>query len=315
VELRQLEHFIAVAEERSFTRAAGRVHLVQSALSVSIRALERDLGTRVFERSTHHVSLTDAGEALLPEARRTLAAAEQARDAVSAVQGIVRGTLRIGIMQSLTLVDVASLLARFHDLHPRVEIQTRPAPGGSVALAEDVRRGRLDCAFVSLPGGIPSGLSITPLATEPFFLFAARGRLPSGGKDLTLRDLEGAGFVDFPPGWGTRVAIDQAFAAAGFERSVEVEVADVSTYVELVRAGLGLGFLPRSMFASSAMYLDSCAISSIPLWNVGLAVSVGTPPTAAATAFLALVHGGDEPVIQADRSAVQTRARPASEKA
>src|ERR1700722_2579297 len=147
MELRQLEHFVAIAEERSFTRAAGRVHLGQSALSVSIRALERDLGVRIFERSTHQVALTDAGEALLPEARHLLTAAVRARDAVAAVRGIVRGTLRIGIMQSLTLVDVASLLARFHDLHPGVEIRTRPALGGSVSLADEVRRGRLDCAF------------------------------------------------------------------------------------------------------------------------------------------------------------------------
>ena len=299
MELRQLEHFVAIAEEHSFTRAAGRVHLVQSALSVSIRALERDLGVRVFERSTHHVSLTDAGEALLPEARRTLAAAERARDAVSAVQGIVRGTLRIGIMQSLTLVDVASLLARFHDLHPGVEIRTRPAVGGSVALAEEVRRGRLDCAFVSLPGGIPSGLSITPLASEPFFLIAAPDRLPGDGTDLTIRDLDGAGFVDFPPGWGTRVTIDQAFAAAGFERSVEVEVADVTTLIELVRSGLGFGFLPRSMFGSREALLDACVIPTIPQWEVALAVPVSVPPTAAAKSFLELIGGGDESPSQA----------------
>jgi DNA-binding transcriptional LysR family regulator len=292
MELRQLEHFVAIAEERSFTRAAGRVHLVQSALSVSIRALERDLGVRVFERSTHHVALTDAGEALLPEALRTLAAAEQARDAVSAVQGIVRGTLRVGIMQSLTLVDVASLLAHFHVRHPGVEIRTRPAIGGSVALAEEVRRGRLDCAFISLPGGVPSGLSITRLASEPFLLLAAPDRLPPDGADLTLRDLDGAGFVDFPSGWGTRVAIDQAFAAAGLGRSVEVEVADVTTLIELVRSGLGLGFLPRSMLGARDAFLDAREIPGIPDWDVVLAVSVGAPPTAAARSFLQLIGGG-----------------------
>lgn len=290
MELRQLEHFVAIAEERSFTRAAGRVHLVQSALSTSIRALERDLGVRVFERSTHHVALTDAGEALLPEARRALAAAEQARDAVLAVRGAIRGTLRIGIMQSLTLVDVASLLARFHDLHPGVDIRTRPAIGGSAALADEVQRGRLDLAFISLPGGVPSGLSITPLAGEPFVLLAAPGRLPGGGVGLTLRDLEGADFVDFPTGWGTRAVIDRAFAASGSERSVGVEVADVATFIELVRAGLGLGFLPRSMLGSRGANLETCAIPSVPQWEVVLAIPVNAPPTAAARSFLDLIE-------------------------
>src|SRR3979490_507345 len=112
VELRHLEHFVAVAEERSFTRAAARIHLVQSALSVSIRSLERELGSRLFKRTTHPAELTDAGGALLVEARRTLAAAEAARDAVAAVHGGVRGTVRVGIMNSLaSLVDLGNLLA------------------------------------------------------------------------------------------------------------------------------------------------------------------------------------------------------------
>jgi DNA-binding transcriptional LysR family regulator len=75
MELRHLEHFVAVAEERNFTRAARRLHLVQSALSVSIRSLERELGTQLFERTTREVKLTDTGRVLLPEARRTLDAA------------------------------------------------------------------------------------------------------------------------------------------------------------------------------------------------------------------------------------------------
>src|ERR1700710_1399282 len=87
VELRNLEHFVAVAEEQSFTRAAARIHLVQSALSVSVRTLERELGAQLFERTTHSVQLTDSGAALVVEARRTLAAADVARDAVAAVRG------------------------------------------------------------------------------------------------------------------------------------------------------------------------------------------------------------------------------------
>jgi DNA-binding transcriptional LysR family regulator len=133
------------------------------------------------------------------------------------------------------------------------------------------------------------------LASEPFLLVAAPGRLPAGGVGLTLRDLEGAGFVDFPSGWGTRAIIDRAFAAAGVERYVGVEVADVTTFIQLIRSGLGLGFLPRSMFGSSAASLDSCVIPAVPQWEVGLAVPVSTPPTAAAKSFLDLIGRGDQP--------------------
>jgi len=153
MELRHLQHFLAVAEEQSFTRAAGRIHLVQSALSVSVRSLERELGARLFDRTTHSVQLTSAGEALVVEARRTLAAAEAARDAVAAVRGGVRGTVRVGIMHSLALIDLAGLLTRYHREHPEVRLVPSPAEGGSVELALDRCRG--DAA--RLPAGSSSG--------------------------------------------------------------------------------------------------------------------------------------------------------------
>src|ERR1700754_132957 len=101
MELRQLSQFLAVAEDRHFTRAAARVHLTQSSLSSSIRALEQELGCDLFVRSTRQVELTEAGRALLPAARSAVAAAEDGRDAVAAVQGLVRGHLAIGAIASL----------------------------------------------------------------------------------------------------------------------------------------------------------------------------------------------------------------------
>ena len=150
MELRHLQHCVAVAEERNFTRAARRLHLVQSALSVSIRSLERELDARLFERTTREVSLTDAGRILLPEARRTLDAAARAQAAVFGAQEGLRGTLRLGMMQVISVVDVGSLIARFHRERPLVDIQPRTAPGGSAAMISDVRRGTLDAAFVAV---------------------------------------------------------------------------------------------------------------------------------------------------------------------
>lgn len=287
--MRHLEHFVAVAEEESFTRASRRVHLVQSALSVSVRALERELDARLFDRTTHSVVLTDAGQALLPEARRTLAAAEGARDAVAAVKGAVRGTLRLGIMQSLTIVDIASLLTSFHRLHPGVEIRPRPAIGGSSALVEEVRRGQLDMAFVSMPGETPPGLSMTVLASEPFLLACAPDQLPGAPPVMALEDLDGEPFVDFPLGWGVRTVVDRAFAAAGIDRTVTVEVADVTTFVELVCAGFGLGFAPSSLLAPGEQRVTIRSVAPPLVWAVAMALPADRPPTAATRAFLDLV--------------------------
>ena len=247
VELRHLEQFLAVAEEESFTRAAARLHLVQSALSVSIRSLEREFGVRLFDRNTHRVELTDTGRALVPEARRTLAAADAARDAVAAVQGGMRGTIRIGIMQSLSLIDLAGLLTDFHRARPEVRLIPQTAQGGSSQLANDVADGRLDLAFAALPDGYPSAVAVRALASEQMLLACPPGD-PLGMRPvIDLHELDGKRFVDFPPGWGTRVATDRLFLRNGLQRQIAVEIADIPNMTDLVAAGFGFAFVSPSM--------------------------------------------------------------------
>src|SRR6201995_761293 len=141
MELRQLAVFVAVAEEGSFTRAADRLHVVQSAVSAGVRNLERELGASLFDRSTHRVELTNAGEALLPEARATLTAATAARDAVDAVRGGIRGTVLLGTMQAqgMRAVGGPDVLARFRHDHPLDRVHVRHAAGGSTEMATQVR--------------------------------------------------------------------------------------------------------------------------------------------------------------------------------
>jgi DNA-binding transcriptional LysR family regulator len=287
VELRQLEHFVAVAEDLSFTRAASRLSYVQSALSVSIRALERDLGVRLFDRTTHGVGLTDAGEALLPSARQTLASVEQTRDLAAALKGVLRGTLRIGIMQSFGYLDVPALLGRFHREHPHVEIQMRPSAGGSQALVQELKRGGADIAFVSLMED-PPGVSATQLAVEELHLVGTPELLPRRRGRIELSALSDVSFVDFPTGWGVRTAVDQAFAAAGVTRRVPVEVADVGTLLQLVRAGLGVAVLPRSLLGNDDS-LQVRRVASPLTWRVVMALPAGRPIRAAASAFAELV--------------------------
>jgi DNA-binding transcriptional LysR family regulator len=287
VEVRQLEHFVAVAEEQSFTRAARRLSYVQSALSVSIRALERDLGVRLFDRTTHRVALTDDGETLLPSARQTLASVEQTRDLAAALKGVLRGTLRIGIMQSFGYLDVPALLGRFHREHPHVEIEMRPSAGGSQALVQELKRGGTDIAFVSLMGD-PVGVSATQLAVEELHLVGTPELLPRRRGRVELSGLSDVSFVDFPTGWGVRTTVDQAFAAAGVTRRVPVEVADVGTLLQLLRAGLGVALLPRSLLGSDDA-LQLRRLASPMTWRVVMALPSDRPIRAAANAFAELV--------------------------
>lgn len=246
MELRHLATFVAVAEEGSFTRASARLHVVQSAVSAGVRTLERELGSPLFDRSTHAVALTDAGRALLPEARATLAAARAAREAVDLVRGGLRGTVRVGTMQAdaLSGISLARLLATFRAEHPEVEFHVRQ--GFSAEMAEGVREGQLDFAFLALPGRRAAGLDLTPLRREVMALGVHAGHRLAGRADVELAALADETFADGPPKWGTRVAADRAFAAAGLERRVALEINDTRTMIDFVRHGVAAAFLAPS---------------------------------------------------------------------
>lgn len=289
MDLRQLEYFVTVADERHFTRAAERLFISQSGLSASIRALEKDLGATLFTRNTRRVELTEAGRALLDESRRTLASVEAARDAVAAVQGLRRGTLSVGTEQCLGAVDVPAELARFHAAHPGVELLVQQA--GSAHLIEEVRLARLDLAFVAQPTQPDDGVTFIRLVSEPMVLICPPQH-PLAERDvidwLTLAD---AVFVDFHPDWGSRRVTDRGFAAAGLMRQVASEVNDVHTLLDLVDRGLGVAIVPGPIARKKAGKLATVALGpDAPTWDVAIAVPAGSM-SLAATTFLAPIRG------------------------
>jgi len=285
VELRHLEYFVAVAEELSFTRASRRLHLVQSGVSSAIQGLERDLGAALFERDRHRVALTDAGNALLPEARATLAAAQAARDAVGEARGGLRGPVTVGTMQSTGALDLPGLLGRFHATHPAVQVRLRQAAAGSAGLAREVLSGMLDLAVLSLPGPPPAGLTTWPVTAEPLLVVCPPGHPLASRHRVTLQRLAGEPFIDFPPGWGNRAVVDRAFAAAGLDRQVLFEVAGFGAAADLVRAGLGIAFLPAPE-AARMSGLATAEFEPALTWRVSVAAPARRRMPAAARAFL-----------------------------
>jgi DNA-binding transcriptional LysR family regulator len=288
MELRQLATFVAVAEEGSFTRASERLHVVQSAVSAGVRTLERELGTPLFDRTTHQVELTDAGHALLPEARGTLAAARAAREAVDDVRGGLRGTVNLGIMQATSggAVNIARLLAAFRAEHPDVELHARQA--NSADMAAHVREGRLDFAFLALPSRRATGLHLTPLGREPMPLAVHDGHGLAGRADVELGAITEETFADGPPDFGTRSAVDRAFAAAGLQRRVALEVNDTETLVDFVRHRLAAAFLPPSFVRDTQGITFVPVRHHTPVFATYIAEPTTRRPSAAAAALLTL---------------------------
>src|SRR5918999_2062683 len=291
MEFRQLEHFVAVAEERHFTRAAQRLHIVQSGLSASIRALERELDAALFVRSPRRVELTQAGRALLPEARRTLGAARSATEAVAAVQGLLRGSLAVGTMQILPpTVDLVAVLGRFHARHPGVELRLHQA--GTGTLLEGVAADALDLAMVAPVGPVPQGISMRPLGSDQLLVACAPGHRLAGRDQVDLPDLAGEPFIDFQRDWGLRMLIDQQLAAAGIDRATALEVNDIPTLLELVAHGLGIALVPEVVTRHPAAVRYLRLRPPVPTFEVAVA-TVGDPPASpAARALLAMLPAG-----------------------
>lgn len=271
MELRQLEHFIAVAGEMSFTRGAERAHVVQSALSSSIAKLERELGVALFDRSRQRIRLTAAGEAFRPRAHEVLHAARAATESTGKFRGALMGTVEFGSLISYGPVDVARALGDFHRAHPFVRLRLRLSQSGASAYLSALLEGSLDLALVSLPNRFPTGLDMTLLFEEKM-VFVCRDDHPlSRRRRLDLADLADEDLVGFPPEFGLRGLMDDAFHRAGVAPRTQYEVpAGFAVIAELVGNGLGTAFMP----ASEARRFDdlrTVALRDPAIWQVYLA--------------------------------------------
>ncbi|MGK8490216.1 LysR family transcriptional regulator [Nocardia asiatica] len=285
MELQQMRYVLAVAETNSFTRAAERCLVVQSALSHQIARLERELGARLFERTSRRVRLTPAGAAFLPAARQCLDAAERAAAEVAAAVGEVRGRLAVGLIPTVAAVDIPEALRDFRGRHPHVRISLRV--GASEELVEKVEQGAIDVAFLGLPTTArPRGVAAHALARDRLVAVVAPDHPLAGEPTVDLRRLACEVFVDLPAGTAGRLQSDQAFEAAGLDRDVAFEVTSADYIARLVRPGLAVAMLP-SAYAPQLEGVVTLEVADAPARVEYVIWSRNRPP--AATAFLAIL--------------------------
>ena len=246
MELQQLRYAVAIAEEQSFTRAAERCFVVQSALSRQIKSLESELGVRLFARTSRKVEATPAGEAFVEQARLCLRAAERAKVAAAAAHGDIRGALTIGVIPTVTAVDVAAVLGAFRRGYPEVGVHVRT--GGSDEFLRRIAAGELDVGFLGLAEGVtPRGVQTRELSQERLVAVLSEGHRLAGRRRLRLKDLADEPFVDFPEGSSGREQSDLAFERARLRREVSLEVNTADLLTGLVRQGLGVALVAPSV--------------------------------------------------------------------
>lgn len=282
-----MRYAVAVAEERSFTRAARRCFVAQSSLSHQIKALERELGVTLFARTSRRVDLTPAGEAFVAAARASLYAAERAVDDAAAATGQISGALSIGVIPTVTAIDLPAVLASFHRSFPAVRITLHS--GGSDEFLAAIKEGSMDVAVLGLSDTVtPRGVHTHVLARE-HLVAVLPGEHPLAARStLQLADLADQMFVDFPRGTSGRAPSDIAFERAGVQRDVAFEATSTGLILDLVRHNLATALLP------AALVPDDRQLAAIPLTNGPARIEYlawsSYNPSAAAEAFAVAIR-------------------------
>ena len=241
MEFHQLRYFVAVAEERHFTKAARGLHVAQPSVSRAIRVLEEELGTSLFHRMKGNVALTPAGETLLPWARRVLADVDGATGEVRELADLRRGRLAVGATPSLTITLLPPALAKFHSAYPGIDLVLHEA--GSRDLVHELEQGALDVALVILPVSHET-LETSPLLREELVVAVAPDHPLASRRTIPIADLKGVPLVMFRDGYDLRAATVAACRRAGFEPLFALEGGEMDGVLRLAAAGLGVAVVP-----------------------------------------------------------------------
>lgn len=286
MDLRQLRYFCAIAARRSFRQASADVHVAQPALSQQIRRLETELGVRLFDRGSRPISLTDAGETLLPRARQILADVDRAAAEVREFGSGFRGKVGIGAMQYLASLELPDLLAEFKNRYPQVELGLRLGNSGEVF--EMLRSGATDVALCHVDElNLPPEFVVEEIRTEELVIIVEPSDPLAGLRAVSPQELADVPFIMFRPGASIRHALQTAFTAQGLTPKVSFESGDMATTVALVSRGLGVALVPRSTAELRLRDVAVIRIGPTPLSRrVGLVWSRGRHQTRVVEAFV-----------------------------
>ena len=226
MELRHLEYFIAVAAELSFSRAAERIHVVQSALSVAVAKLEKELGVALFDRTRRQIALTATGEVFLEHAREVIHAAHRAQSSVADYRDQLTGSVTLGTLMSWGALNLPAALAAFRRHNPLVTVRLRQSLAGSAGHLEAIADGRMDLALVSITEPPSPRIALRELTREPLVFVCAPSHPLANRAQVDIADLIAEELIGFPTGWGIRRSVDTAFATIGAQPRPTYEVAD-----------------------------------------------------------------------------------------
>jgi DNA-binding transcriptional LysR family regulator len=280
MELRQIRSFLSIAETLHFGRTAKLIHISQPALSLQIRALEEEVGVRLFERNRRKTTLTAAGVAFRNDAAAALSQLDQAIRRARLAAGGKLGLLRIGFVSTAGIEIVPDIVRQFKKSNPDVEFSLRNI--FTANQAQMLESGSLDAGFLRMPVGEHAALDVVTVHREPFVLVVPSSHKLAKKKRVRLREVAGEDFVmyerAFAPGFHD--SIYGIFRDAGIAPNVSQTAVEIPMLISLVASGMGITILPASAAKHSSAAVVACSIvDRIPMSEIGIAVSKGIRPS------------------------------------
>src|SRR5688572_1512983 len=264
MDVRDLEVFLSVARHLNFTRAGEEVHLSQPSVSVRMRQLESDLGSKLFEQLGKKIALTEAGQLLIPFATRVIAAMSDARHAIDELQGLERGLLRIGASTTPGMYLIPRTIAHFKRRYPKIEVQL--AVKDTRQIEEGVIRNEFDFGFV---GGHLAGdeVDVLPWITDEIILIVPLDHRLARKRSVTPQDLASEKFIFREPGSGTRAVVATHLQKLRVEADAIMEIENPESVKKAVQNGLGIAFI--SAFAAETD-LKAKTLVAVKIRNVDI---------------------------------------------
>src|SRR5215204_575221 len=272
MEIRQLKAFVAIAEARTFTAAAHRIHYTQAALSMQIKQLEKEVGVPLFTRMPRRVVLTEAGERLIERAHLILREHDAALAELAELAGAKHGRLRVGSASGMVSADsLPQILKRLRKTHPHVEVSV--STGTSEELVRKILGGEIDAAFVSLPVQARN-VETELLSQDQLVAIASPRHTLAGQRVVSAFVLAGEKLILGERGGNTRRLIDEFFAEAGLKPTVAMELSRQAAIRNMVAADMGVGIVPLSVVRDEVergrlvrWWIEGARIN----WEMGLA--------------------------------------------
>lgn len=268
MELKQLEYFIALCEELHFTRAAEKVGIAQPSLSQQIRLLEHEVGTPLFDRIGKQTYMTEAGKLLLKHSYNIFHEISQAHEAISEIQGLERGTLKIGALFTVVNYLLPPTVIEFHNNYPNIELSILGLRTDDIY--KKLLQNELDLGVVFLPMN-RDDLEMAPLFKEKLALAAPLNYSLTKEDNITIDILQDVPAILLPETYFIRQLINKKCQSLGFNPKPVMEMTTMESIINMVTSGIGVTVLPQAYLE----YINDGNIQIIPLKKPNSIAEIG----------------------------------------